>query len=203
MSWLRRFLRNDRMERELDAELRFHFELLVGGILASLLLLKVMNVFLVGAVPRGADVHLNMTVVTVAMVVSILSSMLASVAPALRLSNADPNGRASRSAPRDNRPGLRMAVDSGAQESDGVGGRNGRGPRLCPSRLHDRRARANRYSGRPGSCAARLFGRTGAVLENRIDEKPCRGLLIWRVSFLITFISSGSFHFFAATFRRP
>ena len=64
---------------------------LVGGILASLLLLKVMNVFLVGAVPRGADVHLNMTVVTVAMVVSMMTSMLASVMPALRLSNADPN----------------------------------------------------------------------------------------------------------------
>jgi putative ABC transport system permease protein len=62
-----------------------------GGILASLLLLKVMNVFLVKAIARGADIHLNLTVVTVALVVSILTSTLASVAPALRLSGTDPN----------------------------------------------------------------------------------------------------------------
>jgi putative ABC transport system permease protein len=62
-----------------------------GGLLASLLLLKVMNVFLVKAMARGADVHLNMTMVTVALVVSLLSSTLASIAPAVRLSGTDPN----------------------------------------------------------------------------------------------------------------
>jgi predicted permease len=64
---------------------------LAGGIVMSWLLLKAMNVFLVEAMARGADVHLNLTVVAVALVLSLLTSVLASLAPALRLSGTDPN----------------------------------------------------------------------------------------------------------------
>jgi putative ABC transport system permease protein len=64
---------------------------LAGGVLASCLLLKVMNVFLVESLARGADVHLNLTVVVVALAISMLTSTLSSIVPALRLSRTDPN----------------------------------------------------------------------------------------------------------------
>jgi putative ABC transport system permease protein len=64
---------------------------LTGGLLMSWLLLKAMNVFLVEAIARGADVHLNGTVVAAALGISLLTSVLASLAPALRLSGTDPN----------------------------------------------------------------------------------------------------------------
>jgi predicted permease len=63
----------------------------LGGVLTGWLLLKAMSVFLVDAIARGADVHLNMKVVLVALVLSVATSMLASLAPALRLSGTDPN----------------------------------------------------------------------------------------------------------------
>jgi len=64
---------------------------LVGGMLVSWLLLKAMNIFLIKALARGADIHLNMTVVAVALGLSMLTSVLASLAPAVRLSGTDPN----------------------------------------------------------------------------------------------------------------
>jgi len=64
---------------------------LAGGIVMSWLLLKALNVFLVNAMARGADVHLNATVVIVALVLSTVTSVLASLAPAMRLSGTDPN----------------------------------------------------------------------------------------------------------------
>ena len=64
---------------------------LAGGVLASCLLLKVMNVFLVKSLARGADVHLNITIVAVALAISMLTSLLSSIVPALRLSRTDPN----------------------------------------------------------------------------------------------------------------
>lgn len=64
---------------------------LVGGLMAGCLLLKVMNVFLVKSLARGADVHLNITVVAAALGISLLTSTLSSVVPALRLSRTDPN----------------------------------------------------------------------------------------------------------------
>ena len=64
---------------------------LAGGLLASYLLLKVMNVFLVKSLARGADVHLNLTVVAAALATSLLTSTLSSIVPALRLSRTDPN----------------------------------------------------------------------------------------------------------------
>jgi predicted permease len=50
-----------------------------------------MNIFLIGAMARGIDVHLNLTVVIVALTLSLLTSVLASLIPAARLSGADPN----------------------------------------------------------------------------------------------------------------
>ena len=64
---------------------------LAGGALASCVLLKVMNVFLVKSLARGADVHLNITIVAVALAISMLTSTLSSIVPALRLSRTDPN----------------------------------------------------------------------------------------------------------------
>jgi putative ABC transport system permease protein len=62
-----------------------------GGVLMSWLLLKAMNVFLVEAIARGADVSLNLKVLAVALIIATLTSVLASLAPAIRLSGADPN----------------------------------------------------------------------------------------------------------------
>ena len=59
--------------------------------MASCVLLKVMNVFLVKSLARGADVHLNITIVAVALAISMLTSTLSSIVPALRLSRTDPN----------------------------------------------------------------------------------------------------------------
>jgi putative ABC transport system permease protein len=64
---------------------------LVGGMLVSWVLLAAMRVFLVGALARGADVHMNMTVLGVALALSALTSIVASLAPAIRLSGTDPN----------------------------------------------------------------------------------------------------------------
>ena len=63
----------------------------LGGVIVGWTVLKAMNVFLVRAMSRGADVHLNLAVVAVAAALSLLASMLASVSPAIRLSGADPN----------------------------------------------------------------------------------------------------------------
>jgi putative ABC transport system permease protein len=62
-----------------------------GGIFVSWILLKAMNVFLVKAMSQGPDVHLNLVVVAVALGLSMLTSVLASLLPATRLSGADPN----------------------------------------------------------------------------------------------------------------
>ena len=62
-----------------------------GGVLMSWLLLKAMNVFLVEAIARGADVSLDLGVLGVALLIATLTSVLASLAPAIRLSGTDPN----------------------------------------------------------------------------------------------------------------
>jgi putative ABC transport system permease protein len=64
---------------------------LAGGLVVSSLLLRAMNTFLVGAMARGADVHLNWIAVSVALGLSALTSIAASLAPAIRLSGTDPN----------------------------------------------------------------------------------------------------------------
>lgn len=62
-----------------------------GGVLVSWGLLRGMQAFLVQAMGHGADVRLNLTVVSVALGLSLLTSIVASLVPAVRLSGTDPN----------------------------------------------------------------------------------------------------------------
>jgi putative ABC transport system permease protein len=64
---------------------------LAGGMLVSWALLVALRTFLVDAIERGADVHMNVTMLVVALVLSAMTSVLASLAPAVRLSGMDPN----------------------------------------------------------------------------------------------------------------
>ena len=64
---------------------------LAGGLLMSWLLLKAMNVYLVEAIARGADVRLDWKVVALALGISVLTCVLASLAPAMQLSGTNPN----------------------------------------------------------------------------------------------------------------
>jgi predicted permease len=64
---------------------------LAGGMLVSWALLAAMRTFLVDAIARGTDVRMNMPVLLVALVLSGVTSVLASLAPAVRLSGTDPN----------------------------------------------------------------------------------------------------------------
>jgi predicted permease len=79
------------MRQLVNESLVLCFAGLLGGVLVGWTVLKAMNVFLVHAMPRGADIHLNLAVVGVAAALSLLASMLASLSPAIRLSGADPN----------------------------------------------------------------------------------------------------------------
>jgi predicted permease len=62
-----------------------------GGVLMASTLLSLMRAFLIKALARGTDVHLNWTVLAAALAVSVLASLAASLYPALRLSGIDPN----------------------------------------------------------------------------------------------------------------
>src|SRR5258705_1244831 len=64
---------------------------LAGGLLLSWGLLRAMNVFLIEALARGADVHMNWMAVGVALGLAAATSVVASLAPAVRLSGTDPN----------------------------------------------------------------------------------------------------------------
>jgi putative ABC transport system permease protein len=64
---------------------------LCGGTLTSYLLLKVTNTLLIKSLARGADVRLDLSAVTTAFALSLLTSTIASILPALRLSAIDPN----------------------------------------------------------------------------------------------------------------
>ena len=79
------------MRQLVNESLVLCFAGLLGGVLVGWTVLKAMNVFLVQAMSRGADIHLNLAVVAVAAALSLLASMMASVSPAIRLSGADPN----------------------------------------------------------------------------------------------------------------
>jgi putative ABC transport system permease protein len=81
-----------RLVRQMITEsLVLAFAGLVGGVLVSWVLLAAMKVFLVDAIARGADVHMNLTVLAVALFLSAITSVVASLAPAVRLSGTDPN----------------------------------------------------------------------------------------------------------------
>ena len=62
-----------------------------GGVLLATSLLDLMRFFLVKALARGADIHMNWTVLGAGIAVSVLVSVAASLYPALRLSGLDPN----------------------------------------------------------------------------------------------------------------
>jgi predicted permease len=79
------------MRQLVNESLVLCFAGMLGGVLVGWTILKAMNVFLIQAMPRGADIHLNLALVAVAAALSLLASMLASVSPAIRLSAADPN----------------------------------------------------------------------------------------------------------------
>ena len=62
-----------------------------GGIALAALLLTAMRTFLIHAVARGANAHIEWKVFAAALALSVLTSVLASLVPALRLSGTDPN----------------------------------------------------------------------------------------------------------------
>ena len=55
------------------------------------LMLDLMRAFLIHALARGADIHMNWPVLTAAIAAAICTSLAASLFPALRLSSIDPN----------------------------------------------------------------------------------------------------------------
>jgi predicted permease len=62
-----------------------------GGILLASLLLNLMRAFLIKALSRGADIHMDWTVLAAAIAIAVTASLAASLYPALRLSGIDPN----------------------------------------------------------------------------------------------------------------
>jgi putative ABC transport system permease protein len=64
---------------------------LSGGLLVSWVLLTAMQTFLIQAMARGADVHMNLTMLVVALAISTTTCVLASLVPAWRLTGIDPN----------------------------------------------------------------------------------------------------------------
>ena len=62
-----------------------------GGILLAWGMLRAMRVFLMSALARGADIHMNWLVLSAAIAAAVVTSLAASLYPALRLSGVDPN----------------------------------------------------------------------------------------------------------------
>ena len=62
-----------------------------GGVLLASVLLRGAHLFLISALARGADVRLNWTVLGASLAVAVITSLAASLYPALRLSGVDPN----------------------------------------------------------------------------------------------------------------
>jgi predicted permease len=62
-----------------------------GGVLLAWAMLDIMRTFLIKALQRGADIHLNWTVLGAALGIAILTSLVASLVPAIKLSGVDPN----------------------------------------------------------------------------------------------------------------
>jgi putative ABC transport system permease protein len=62
-----------------------------GGLLLASVQLSLMRAFLVKALARGADIHMNWTVLAAAIALALIASLAASLYPALRLSAIDPN----------------------------------------------------------------------------------------------------------------
>jgi putative ABC transport system permease protein len=62
-----------------------------GGVLLASAMLSLMRTFLIKALARGADIHMNWAVLGAAVSAAVLTSLAASLYPALRMSGADPN----------------------------------------------------------------------------------------------------------------
>lgn len=62
-----------------------------GGVLLAAGMLNLMRLFLIKALARGTDIHMNWAVLGAGVAVSVAVSLAASVYPALRLSGLDPN----------------------------------------------------------------------------------------------------------------
>jgi predicted permease len=62
-----------------------------GGALLATGLLNLMRLFLIKALARGADIHMNWAVLGAGVVIAIVVCLAASLYPALRLSGVDPN----------------------------------------------------------------------------------------------------------------
>ena len=62
-----------------------------GGIGLAIVILSLMRTFLIKALARGADIHMNWTVLAASLCLAVLASLAASVFPALGLSGIDPN----------------------------------------------------------------------------------------------------------------
>jgi putative ABC transport system permease protein len=62
-----------------------------GGIGLAIVMLSLMRTFLIKALSRGADIHMNWTVLAASIGLAVLASLAASVFPALGLSGIDPN----------------------------------------------------------------------------------------------------------------
>ena len=62
-----------------------------GGVLLAWTMLSGMRAFLIKALARGADIHMNWMVLAAAIVIAVLVSLAASIFPALHLSGIDPN----------------------------------------------------------------------------------------------------------------
>lgn len=63
----------------------------VAGVVLAFGLLRVIRLLLISALARGAEVELNAPVLLAALFVTVVVTLLAALAPALRLSGADPN----------------------------------------------------------------------------------------------------------------
>ncbi len=62
-----------------------------GGVLLAYGLLRFIRLLLVTALSRGAEIHINLPVLLAALFVSVMVTMLAALAPALRLSGTSPS----------------------------------------------------------------------------------------------------------------
>jgi predicted permease len=62
-----------------------------GGVLLAWSVLDLMRAFLIKALQRGADIHLNWTVLGASITLAVVASLAASLYPALKLSSVDPN----------------------------------------------------------------------------------------------------------------
>ena len=62
-----------------------------GGVVLAWLMLGAMRAFLIHALERGADIHINWTVLAAAIAAAVVSSLAAALYPALRMAHVDPN----------------------------------------------------------------------------------------------------------------